>query len=42
LTRKKTNQEKDKKTAIKRMNTIFDIKIKQNQIKMDKIEEKTT
>jgi len=33
----KTNQENDKKkkTTIKRMNTIFNIKTKQNQMKID-------
>jgi hypothetical protein len=30
-----------KKTTIKRINIVFDIKTKQNQIKMDKIKKKT-
>jgi hypothetical protein len=35
--KKKRKQEKDKKTTIKRMSTIFDIKTKQNQMKMKNI-----
>jgi hypothetical protein len=32
---KKTNKKKDKKTTIKIMSIIFDIKIKQNKIKLN-------
>jgi hypothetical protein len=40
--KEKNNQEHDKKkTTIKRINIVFDIKTKQNQIKMDKIKKKT-
>jgi hypothetical protein len=35
---RKKNKEKDKKTMIKRMCIIFDIKIKQNQMEMNEIE----
>jgi hypothetical protein len=35
---KKKNQEKDKKTTIKKMSNLFDIKTKQNQIKKDEID----
>lgn len=34
------NQEKNKKITIKRMNTIFDIKTKQNQIEKDENDKK--
>jgi hypothetical protein len=38
---KRKNQENDKKKTFKRMSIIFDIKIKQNQNQMNKIEKKT-
>jgi hypothetical protein len=40
--KKKPKQEKDKKTTIKRMSTIFDIKTKQNEMKMKYIKKSKT
>jgi hypothetical protein len=39
--KKKITKNMIKKTTIKRINIVFDIKTKQNQIKMDKIKKKT-